>query len=228
MPDIRLVAFDVDGTLVENDHGLVVWQVLNERFVGDEALNEQRFRDYLAGTMTYEQWVRLDIEGWRQGGATREGIETEIRSHLRLAPFAREVTAELKRRGYVLAVVSGTLDVVLDVLFPDHPFQHVFTNKIVFDASGAITSWQATPYDMEGKAEAVRLLAGRLGIDLREVAFVGDNVNDCSALKLVGHPIAYDPKHDQVRAVARSVLPRGNLDGLLGLLPARTTEVTCE
>lgn len=227
MHDIRLVAFDVDGTLVENDQGLVVWQVLNDRFVGDQALNEQRFQEYLAGALTYAEWVRLDIEGWQQGGATRKGIEHEIRTHLRLAPFAREVTAELRRRGFVLAVVSGTLDIVLDVLFPDHPFEHVFTNKIGFDAGGAITHWQATPYDMDGKADAVRLLAARLGLDLREVAFVGDNVNDCSAMRLVGHAIAYDPKHEQVRSAARSVLSRGRLDDLLGLLPARSTEFPC-
>jgi phosphoserine phosphatase len=112
---------------------------------------------------------------------------------------------------------------VLDVLFPDHPFHHVFTNKIEFDAQGGITGWQATPYDMDGKAEAVQLLATRLGLDLGQVAFVGDNVNDCAAMKLAGLPIAYDPKHDSVRAAARSVLPRGSLDGLLGLLPAHAT-----
>jgi phosphoserine phosphatase len=220
--DVRLIAFDVDGTLVENDHGLVVWQVLNERFVGDAALNAGRYRAFLAGTLSYAEWVRLDMEGWQSGGATRASIEQEIRKHLRLVPDARQVTSELRRRGYALAVISGTLDVVLDVLFPDHPFDHVFTNRIEFEPQGRICGWQATAYDMDGKADAVRLLSSRLGIAAQNIAFVGDNINDCAAMQLVGQPIAYDPKHERVSSLARHVLPRGGLAGLLELLPART------
>lgn len=218
---VRLVAFDVDGTLVEHDASLVVWQLLHKRFVGDDAVNALRYKQYLAGQLSYADWVRLDIEGWRQGGATRTQIEEVIRADLRLVPGAREVTSELHARGFILAVVSGTLDVVLDVLFPDHPFHHVFTNKIFFDAAGAIDGWQATPFDMDGKADALRTLSGNLGIAPEEIAFVGDHVNDCSALSLVGCPVAYDPKHDSVRLLACRVLPRGGLRGLLELLPTR-------
>jgi len=138
---------------------------------------------------------------------------------LRLVPSAREVTTELAARGYVLAVISGTLDIVLDVLFPSHPFEHVFTNRIEFDDAGLIRTWQATPYDMEGKAEAVRILSSRLAIDTRHIAFVGDNINDCAAMKLAGRAVAYEPKHARVRELADHVLPRGRLDTLLTLLP---------
>ncbi|MBI5534948.1 MAG: HAD family phosphatase [Deltaproteobacteria bacterium] len=217
--DVRLVAFDVDGTLVENDHGLVVWQVLNDLYVGDAALAEERFRQFLAGELTYAEWVRLDVEGWRSGGATRMGIESAIREHLRLVPSAREVTSELRSRGYTLAVISGTLDVVLDVLFPNHPFHHVYTNRIAFDDAGAISSWEATPYDMDGKADAVKVLAGNLQIDPRHIVFVGDNLNDCSAMELVGRAVGYDPKHEKVRSLAQCVLPSGGLRGLLDFLP---------
>lgn len=220
---VRLVAFDVDGTLVEHDASLVVWQLLHRRFVGDDAVNARRYKQYLAGHLSYAEWVRLDIEGWREGGATRAQIEEVIRADLRLVPGAREVIGELHSRGFILAVVSGTLDVVLDVLFPDHPFHHVFTNKIFFDDTGAIEGWRATPFDMDGKADALRGLARDLGIPPDEIAFVGDHVNDCSALALVGCPVAYDPKHESVSSLACSVLPRGGLRGLLELLPTRVS-----
>jgi HAD superfamily phosphoserine phosphatase-like hydrolase len=220
-PNVRLIAFDVDGTLVENEHGLVVWQLLNHRFVGDEGLDRERYKRFLDGDLTYPDWVALDVEGWRAGGANRGLIEAEIERDLRLVPHARHVVAELAARGYLLAVVSGTLDIVLDVLFPDHPFHHVFTNRIGFDPLGAICSCEATPYDMEGKAEALRRLSSELGFGLDQVAFIGDNINDCPALRLVGCPIAYDPKHQSVRDLAHHVLPRGALSQLLHLFPAR-------
>lgn len=217
--NVSLVAFDVDGTLVEHDRGDVVWQVLNRRYIGDSSVNAERFRAFLDGRMSYAEWVALDVEGWMQGGATRDGIESAIREELRLVPHAHQVVHELARRGFVVAVVSGTLDIVLDVLFPDHPFSHVFTNRIAFGDDGAISGWNATPYDMGGKADALRMLSARLGVPTSRFAFVGDHVNDCAAMSIVGCPIAYDPKHDDVRAVARRVLPRGSLDRLLDLLP---------
>ena len=217
---IRVVAFDVDGTLVEHENGLVVWQILNRLFIGNAELNAERFRAFQVGDITYEEWVALDIEGWRDGGATRQAIESAISSELRLVPGAREVTAELKRRGFRLIVVSGTLDIVIDTLFPEHPFDRIFSNRIRFDDDGAIGGWTATPFDMAGKAEALRILSRASDIPTESFAFVGDHVNDLDALALAGCPIAYDPKDEAVRRSAKHVLPAGQLSRLLDLLPA--------
>jgi len=218
--DVDIVAFDVDGTLVEHDQGLVIWQILNRLFSEGSQLNAERFRAFKAGEITYAQWVRLDIEGWRRGGATRDRIVEAIHHELRLVPGAREVTVELARRGYFVVVVSGTLDIVLDTLFPEHPFQHVFANRIRFDEQGLITGWTATPFDMAGKADALRLLSQETNTPAPRFAFVGDHVNDLDALRFVGCPIAYDPKDSAVSEVARHVLPRGELHRLLDLFPA--------
>jgi N-acylneuraminate cytidylyltransferase len=53
------------------------------------------------------------------------------------------------------------------------------------------------------KATAIRELATRHGVDLSDVAFVGNDVNDLPALRLVGVPIAVRNSHpDVLRAVA--------------------------
>jgi HAD superfamily phosphoserine phosphatase-like hydrolase len=217
--DVELVAFDVDGTLVEHQGGLVIWQVLNRRWGPGGMVDGQRWRDFQEGRLSYADWVRLDVEGWRDGGATREEVLATIRRELRLVDGAERVVHGLVARGYVVCVVSGTLDIVLETLFPDHPFSHVFCNRISFDAAGLISGWQATPYDMEGKAAALHQIASRTGIPVGRFAFVGDHLNDCSALSVVGCPVAYDPKHERTRSLARHVLAPGRLDGLLDLLP---------
>ncbi len=216
---VRIVAFDVDGTLVEHDEGLVIWQVLNRLFSGSAELNAKRFQAFRSGEITYAEWVRLDIQGWQQGGATRAGIVQAIHDGLRLVPGAREVTVELARRGYFVAVVSGTLDIVLDTLFPEHPFHQVFANRIRFDDAGRIDGWTATAFDMSGKAEALRLIADHTATPASEIAFVGDHLNDLDALRFAGCPIAYDPKDEAVRSAAKHVIPRGQLRQLLSLLP---------
>lgn len=213
----QLIAFDVDGTLVENDKGMVVWQLLNQRFGGEPAENAERFSSYLKGRISYAQWVDMDIEDWRRAEATRGIIAEEIVAHLHLVRGARRALTELARRGYRLAVISGTLDIVLELLFPVHPFEEVFTNKIWFDDEGKIAGWEATPYDMEGKARALRSVAARMQIPLERTVFVGDNINDLQAMAAAGLAVAFEPKAPSVSEAADHVI-REDMRGLLEVL----------
>ena len=80
----------------------------------------------------------------------------------------------------------------LETLFPDHPFDDVFCNRIRFGEDGLITGWEATPYDMEGKAHALELIARRESVPLERCAFVGDHRNDLSAARIAGFSIAFN------------------------------------
>ena len=142
--EIALIAFDVDGTLVEHPDGKVIWELCNTRFTGTDEVNLQRYHDYKTGRIDYPTWVKLDVNDWIAAGATREDIREEVR---RLRPIrgALESLRALRNRGYRLAVISGTLDVVIDEFFPDHPFEQVFTNRLIFDESGVLRGWEATP-----------------------------------------------------------------------------------
>ena len=68
----RLVAFDVDGTLVKSPSGKVVWELLNYHLCGDDTVNVDRFEAYRRGDISYERWVELDVRDWMGAGATRD------------------------------------------------------------------------------------------------------------------------------------------------------------
>lgn len=216
-PRPRLIAFDVDGTLVDSVERKVVWQLLNRRFGGDDGVNAARFAAYLRKEITYAEWVDLDVGEWVSCGATRAEIAAVITEHLYPVPGSRELLADLRAQGYRLAVISGTLDLTLELLFPDHPFEEVFTNRIWFGDDGRIAGWEATPYDMEGKARALEAIAGRMGIPLEATAYVGDNVNDLEVMKRAGLAIAFEPKDPRVEAAAHATV-RGDLRGVLALI----------
>jgi phosphoserine phosphatase len=213
-----LVCFDVDGTLIDRPDGKTVWQILNERFAGSDALNEARMRDYLAKRIRYDEWVALDVGDWIQAGATRAQAVEALKG-LALIDGARETVGALKEEGCRLAVVSGTLDLCLELLFPAHPFDEVFTNRIWFDKDGRLSGWEATPFDMEGKAGAMREIRRREGFTRERCAFVGDHFNDIAAAKEAGFSIAFNPKSPALERVA-SVVVRGR--DLRGILPHLT------
>ncbi len=209
-----LVAFDVDGTLVHNPEGKTVWEVLNRRFTGSDDQNAIRWEDYKKGRLSYEEWVAMDIESWRDAAATRDEI-TGCFGELTLVPGARETLETLKGRGMRLAVISGTLDVLLDTLFPNHPFDEVYTNRILFGADGRISHWHATPFDMDGKGVALRSIALREDIPLSRCAFVGDHANDLAAARLAGFSIAFNPKSPELEAAASAIVRSNDLRDIL-------------
>ena len=209
-----LVAFDVDGTLVHHAEDKTVWEVLNLRFTGSDHQNSKRWELYRQGKLSYAEWVALDVEGWRKAGATRDELIAAM-EELRLVEGARETMDALKREGMRLAVISGTLDLLLDTLFPDHPFDEVYTNRIAFDDAGRIASWTATPFDMEGKGVALRAIAMRESIPLSRCAFVGDHANDLAAARMAGFALAFNPKSAELEESAHAVVRSRDLRDLL-------------
>jgi phosphoserine phosphatase len=209
-----LVAFDVDGTLVHHPEDKTVWEVLNHRFTGSDDQNALRWDLYNRGKLSYAEWVALDIASWRDAGATRESMTGSFGA-LSLVEGARETLGELKTHGARLAVISGTLDLLLDVLFPDHPFDEVYTNRVAFDDDGRISHWHATPFDMDGKGVALRSIALRENIPLSRCAFVGDHANDVAAARLAGCSIAFNPKSAELAKAASAVVHSRNLRDIL-------------
>ncbi len=216
---IRVICFDVDGTLVEHAEGKTVWQVLNERFLATATLNRERLAAFRSGRLRYAEWVALDVGDWVCAGVRRDQIEDEIRATLRPVDGALETLRTLRARGYRVAVVSGTIDLTLQLLLGDCVFDRVFSNRLFFGSGGEICGWQATVYDMEGKARALREIAAEFGVGSEACAFVGDHWNDLAALECAGLGVAFCPKDDAVRMAADVVLEEGPLTRLLEIFP---------
>jgi phosphoserine phosphatase len=218
--DIRLVAFDLDGTLIEGT--IFLWQTLHQAFATDLRARRQAAEDFRAGRIDYRQWFEEDLRLLKEAGADRRGLE-RVLAGLRPAQGGRQVLQELRRRGYRLAVISGSLDLALNYFYPEELFDHVLINRVFFDEKGNICGGQHTPYDLDHKAEGLRQLAGREGISTAQCAFVGDNLNDVEAMRVAGLAVAIDPKRPELKNSARLVLERGGLPRLLEILPDRTS-----
>jgi phosphoserine phosphatase len=209
-----LVVFDIDGTLVRHPENKTIWEVLNRRFTGDDGMNKERFAAYKAGRMSYAEWVTLDVSSWRDAGATRQQMVAAM-DCLTLIPGTRETLAALKESGARLVVISGTLDLLLDTVLPDHPFDEVYCNRIQFDDDGRILAWSATPFDMSGKAVALKAVAMRERIDLSRTAFVGDSSNDLWIAKEAGFTVGLNPKTAEFEEAVDAVVRSGDLQDIL-------------
>lgn len=213
---IKLICFDVDGTLVEQT--IYIWETLHRHFGSDAQARQQAKADFYAGRISYADWFHHDIVLLRARGADRAGI-ARVLDGLVPAPGALETLTELKKRGYIIGIISGSLDLVVDRFFGTVALDHLLINRFHFDPAGALIGGEPTPYDIEGKATGLRELARREGIGIEACAFVGDNENDVAVLRAAGFGIGVHVKHPSVTEAADLVLEDPDLRALLPLFP---------
>jgi phosphoserine phosphatase len=212
----RLICFDVDGTLVGKT--VFVWETLHERLGTDRAARRQAWDDFFAGRLAYADWFASDLALFRQcGPVTRQRLLAAIDT-LELVPGAHQALAALRAAGMRLAVVSGSLNIVLEKFELGRYFDDVFLNELYFDSAGELTGSRPTPFDLDNKAGALDALTAKYGLALSETAFVGDNFNDLSIARRAGMALAFNSRCAELIACSRANLPGEDLREILPYL----------
>jgi phosphoserine phosphatase len=201
----RVIAFDVDGTLVRgiDFSWTVVWKYLGF----PESLYRGAMRDYRKGKITYAQWCDMACTNFRAKGLKREDF-AEIVAPLSLTKNFADTIRVLRGSGFVVALISGGMDVFLYEMIPNATelFDYICTNRIHFDPkTGVISNIEPTPFDFEGKAIALEGICERHGCTVKEAVFVGEGFNDEQVVNKAGLSIAYPPGEMTIEAAAISI-----------------------
>lgn len=214
MPKYKLACFDVDGTLIDNV--VFSWQVFHDYFQTDRHKRDDARKKFFNGEITYRQWAEHDIELWKGRNAKKDDF-LKAMSHLKLMKGAMETLNKLKKKGLKLAIISGSLNIMLEKFIPNYEefFDDVFLSRIYFDTQGNISKVEATEFDMDGKALALKKIAEREKISLKECVFVGDYLNDMKIMQEAGLGIAFNCNHDELKKVADVVIEKKDLREIL-------------
>ena len=202
---MKLVAFDLDGTLL---WGESVWEAI-ARGIG--RLERVREMERLDPTQTEEiAAAREESAGWYADFTFDELLEHV--TSIRVAPGADEGFALLREHGFKIALVSLTWEFAVEW----------FANRFGADyyaGTGLSPDGRITHFWPEDKALWLAGLAGKLDVDMKDVAAVGDSRGDIPMLLAVGHPhwvaetvppplngkVAHEP-HGDIRVVAESIV----------------------
>ncbi|MBN1157150.1 HAD family phosphatase [Candidatus Woesearchaeota archaeon] len=210
---IKLICFDLDGTVVEN---VTAWETIHDYFKVDSGRRAEAKRRFFDGEISYTDWAHHDVGMWVEKRITKKKILEAI-GKIRLMPGARETLLALRKKGIKMAIISGSLDVLLEKTIPDYReiFDYVFITKLIFDKKGLVTGSIPTWHDYEHKATALRDIAKKENISLKETAFVGDHDNDVEIAKAAGFSIAFNSKSKQLNLAVDVVIKKKDLREIL-------------
>lgn len=109
---VKLVCFDLDDTLLLQNS----WVKLNIGLGVTEKEDQHYYEQYHQGIITYDEWQQTLLSLYkRQGPVPRSKIEAILQDY-RLHPDAAIVTKNLQERGYTLALISGSFDILVNTI----------------------------------------------------------------------------------------------------------------
>jgi len=211
LADFRLVAFDMDSTVITIECIDELGAIANRK---DEvaAITSAAMR----GEMDFAESLRQRVA--LLAGLNEKALEQVYEERLQLTEGVEQLIARLKVLRAVTLLVSGGFTYFTDRLKKRLSFDHATSNKLEIARRRLTGRLKGTILDAAGKAAAVRKAREKLKLDRSQVLAIGDGANDLAMMAEAGTSVAYRAK-PLVREKATYCLNYVGLDGVLNLFP---------
>ena len=205
----RLVCFDMDSTLIEQE---VIDELAKEAGVGDKVaeITERAMQ----GELDFQQSFRARVALLKGLDAT---VLPQIAERLTVTEGAERLISTLKSLGYKTAILSGGFQYFAEYLQAKLGIDEVHAN--ILDVENGVVTGEVKGHIVDGARKAYLLteLAGKMGISPEQAIAVGDGANDLPMLSIAGLGVAFRAK-PVVRQNANQAISSVGLDGVLYLL----------
>lgn len=189
-----LIVFDLNKTLINENS----WYDLNLAMGVTGQEDELLVRWGQEGIITDAQAQALLCAIYqKRGNPTRQAI-TDILHHYSYLPGAQDTVKTLLGRGYVLALISGSMDLLTSTVADELGIQHwASNNRFIFDEHAMLQSIETVENDHEYKLHQLQALCGQLGIGVEQTMCIGDGANDTLLFEACANGVTF---HDSAYA----------------------------
>ncbi len=212
---IKLVFFDMEGPIfdpeVVEETGNVaasVWSLmarhLKPKAQAEEEATKVKWNKGLY--KNYFEWCEDTLFIYKKYGFDADFFYKVI-NKIKYIPGAKATIAELRRRGYVIAMITGGFKNLADRAIFDLGIHHVYAAaELFFHAkTKKLVSWNLLPSDYHRKVDFMKTMMKEHGLSPKECAFIGDGVNDIPLAKQVGLSIAFNGRKELQKVATYSI-----------------------
>lgn len=205
----RLVCFDMDSTLIEQE---VIDELAKEAGVGEQVaeITERAMQ----GELDFQSSFRARVALLKGMDAS---VLASIAERLTVTEGAERLISTLKSLGYRTAILSGGFQYFAEYLQAKLGIDEVHAN--ILDIQDGVVTGEVKGHIVDGARKALLLtkIAEEMGISLEQAIAVGDGANDLPMLSIAGLGVAFRAK-PLVRQNANQAISSVGLDGVLYLL----------
>jgi len=215
---IGVLAFDLDGVLVKHPSS---WRYLHERFGSIRIVQERNDSEmFRKGIITYSEWMERDLKALLQarGNRLRRSEIVEAFRECEIEDHAEELVHYVKSLGIAVAIVSGGIDILANMVAEKLGIELVYANKLVFDERDYLIPRGVEVVNPLRKDEVLKKISKITSVPLSKFMYVGDSDWDSSAFRAVGYPVLYVRKGEARPAGISNTYIVGNMLELKNLI----------
>lgn len=207
MSKYKLICLDVDGVLVEGrNFWLDVHKAVGTFEKGEALTREYLHKDYdkLAQEVVYKLWKGKDAKPIFELAKKRKYMKG-----------INELFEVIKKNKWISALISGGSFTLAERIQQDYGVNYIFANKLIIKHGKIVGYEPEVNVGKERKAKIIIDLCKKLGIDLREVIFIGDTDYDIEAFKIVGKAIAFNAESKELKKYTHILVESNDLRDVL-------------
>lgn len=212
LADFRLLVMDMDSTLITMETIDELADMVNLK-AEVAAITAQAMR----GEIEYDESLRRRLALLK--GLDESALQRVYDERLQFSPGAERLLEKIRAAGIKTLLVSGGFTCITDRLQTRIKLDYTHSNVLEIKNGKLTGAVVGEIVNADAKRNALRRVAGELGISRAQIAGVGDGANDLKFLAACSVSVAYRAK-PVVRDQTTYALNHSGLDAMLSLLSA--------
>ena len=178
----KVIFFDLDGTLTPQ----FTWYDFNLLLGITPEEDTKLFDQYVKGELKYTDWIAEVIRIHKsRASVTKEEI-VAFAGSLPLRDDAQEIIKLLQQKGYVIILISGSVDVVVETIAKRLGIQDwLACSTLVFDDQNLLTNITSIGDESDAKLSLVKKYLEAKNIGLENCISIGDGGNELENFKVM-------------------------------------------
>ena len=208
MSQIKLVVFDMDGTIIEPRSS---WAMIHDYFGTDNTEMLQMYIDHKISDM---EFVKADIKLWNSKSdvPVNEEYINSILDKAKPRKGAEELITSLHEANIKTVILSGGIQYLADKWAKEWNMAGAFANDLIDDADGNLTAnINASGHN---KGPLMEKIIKDFDLTGNEVAAVGDTMVDLPMFEIAGLSIAVNTDDERVINKSKYYLKEGSMKQL--------------